>query len=694
MTARTRKIRHTAKPRAGKYIALGFVVILLALLVALVTAGVSLARSWLEDLPDYSDTDAYLLAEPTKVLDADGNLIAEFYMENRIPITIDECSQWVLLATVDVEDERFYSHNGVDIKGIARAVVSQITGGSEGASTITQQLVRNTVLKDEQFEKTLSRKVREAYIAVELEKMYTKDEILLMYLNSIFYGQGCYGIEAAAETYFGKTCAELSLAEAALLAGIPQSPSVYNPLVNPDLAIERRNVVLAAMLRNGDITQDQYDEAVATTLELNYTPRQTSGDAYAYPYFVDYVRDQLSKQFSTDIIFKGGLTVKTTISPYVQSCAENAVSEVLGQTDDDLEAALVCIDPHTGYIRAMVGGSDYDVSVFNLATSAKRQPGSAFKTFTLAAAIEQGLSPDVAISGASPLTLQVSADETWTVNNYEYVSYGSVSLRQATWSSINTVYAQIIDEIGAANVADVAYRMGITTTLDAVDSLTLGTTGCTVLEMASAYGTLATGGTHYEPVAIESVLDRNGNVLYQYEPVGSYAISPEVAAAVTDILEGVVSDYSWGTGTAAALTVDQPLAGKTGTTDDRKDLWFVGYTPQYVAAVWVGYRDREDTIYFNGTYGKTQTLPNPIFSKFMSAALAGVERAEFPSAATPSYRSNWDWSFSLGTWTEPVYEEEEDEEEDVTYDDVTVTEPESWDDGWSDWSEPTYDDVW
>lgn len=660
MTARLRTTRKAAKPRVGKYIVITALLVFVLGIVAAATATYSLAMSWLQDLPDYSDTDSYLLAEPTKVLDADGNVIAQFYMENRTPITKDQCSEYVLWATVDTEDERFYEHNGVDIKGILRAVVAQLTGGSEGASTITQQLVRNTVLSDEQFEQTLSRKVREAYIAIQLEKMYSKDEILMMYLNTIYYGAGCYGIEAAAQTYFGKSASELTIAEAATLAGLPQSPSYYNPLSNPDSAVERRNVVLAHMLDKGHITQEEYDEAVASDLVLNYTAPEKSG-AYEYPYFVDYVKTQLSTQFSTDVIFKGGLTVKTTISPKYQTAAENAVDSVLQYADDDLEAALVCIDPSTGYILAMVGGRDYNTDQFNLATMARRQPGSSFKTFTLTAAIQAGMSPTLLVDGSNSVTVG-----DWTVTNFENGSYGNISLRQATYISCNTVYAQVINEIGVQNVIDTAYAMGITTDLSdyAYNSLTLGTAGCSVLEMASAYGTLATGGIHNDATAITEVLDRNGNTLYKYEPSNTQAISSEVAAAVTDVLEGVVK---YGTATEAQPSVDQPVAGKTGTTNSTRDLWFVGYTPQVSVAVWVGYRTEKE-IWYQGSLGSTHTLPSPIFANFISEALAGEEREEFPTADSPVYRDNSSWDISKGTYVETTYTSTDDEDEEYTYD--------------------------
>ncbi len=640
MTARTRKTRESAKPRVGKYIFLGFFITCIAMMVALVLATITLMRGWLEDLPDYTDSDAYLYAEPTKFLDADGNIIAELYLENRTPVSIDEVSDYILEATVDIEDERYYEHGGVDLQGILRAVVVQFTGGSEGASTITQQVVRNTVLKNEQFERTISRKVREAYIAMELEKMYSKDDILMMYLNTIFYGQGAYGIEAAAETFFGKSAADVTLVEAATLAGLPQSPTSYNPMVNPDLALERRNLVLGNMLRNEDITQEQYDEAIATPLTLNYTPREESG-AWDHQYFVDYVRTELQKTFSSDIIFKGGLTVYTTIDRETQEAAENAVNNVVGGSGDDLDAAVVAIDPDNGYIRAMVGGWSYDAHEYNLAT-AKRQPGSSFKTFTLTAAIQAGIDPNTLINSNSGV---VVGD--WTVNNINYGNWGTIPIWQATEWSSNSAYAQIIHAIGPQAVIDTAHAMGIDSELYNGDVLTLGVSECSPLEMAEAYATLASGGVHHDAVAILRVEDRDGNPIYEADTTGEQAISPEVAAATTDVLEGVVNNTadSSRTGATAALSVDQPVAGKTGTTDNRTDLWFCGYTPQLSTAVWVGYPSGSQTIYYNG--GEAAYLPNPIFKQFMDAALEGQPREEFPTAGTPTYR--YDWDFSQGT---------------------------------------------
>ena len=647
MTARTRKIRKSARPRVGKFICLGAFFTCIAMMVALVSAGFTLARSWLEDLPNYKDADAYLLAEPTKVYDANGTQLTEFYTYNRIPVTKDQVSEYALKGTVDIEDERFYQHGGVDIQGILRAVVSQLTGGSEGASTITQQLVRNTVLKNEQWEKTLSRKVREAYIAQELEKMYSKDDILMMYLNTIYYGAGCYGIESAAETYFGKTAAELTLVEAATLVGLPQSPTSYDPTRNPDLAVERRNLVLGNMLRNEDITQQQYDEAIATPLTLNYTPHQKSGVS-DYPYIIDYVKAQLLQQFSADTLNQGGLTVKLTLDPAMQAAAEAACNNVVGNSGDDLQAALVAIDPKTGYIKAMVGGGNYEYRQYNLATQAKRQPGSSFKTFVLTTAIQSGVDPNTLINSNSGIEVNG-----WRVNNINYENWGTISIRQATQWSSNTAYVQLIDAVGIQNVIDTAHAMGITSELDPYDSLALGTSGTTVLEMANGYATLAAGGIYRPATIIAEVTDRHGNVIYQADTTGTQAISPSVAAATTDVLEGVINNTSdpSRTGATAALSVNQPVAGKTGTTDNRTDLWFCGYTPQLATAVWVGYPDSaNETIYYQG--GETSTLPNPIFKQFMDAALQGVPREEFPTASAPSYR--YDWAFSQGQYTVPT----------------------------------------
>ncbi|MCI1260555.1 MAG: transglycosylase domain-containing protein, partial [Atopobiaceae bacterium] len=452
MSIRNRRAHRHAKTHIIGFGAAGVVGFIVLGIIALAFSMGSLVDSWLQDLPDYSSADAYLVAEPTEVYDAKGNTIAEFYLENRKSVTEDQVSSYVLKGTVDTEDVRFYQHNGVDIQGILRAVVVQITGGSEGASTITQQLVRNTVLKDEQFDQTLKRKVREAYIAIQMEKTYSKDQILMMYLNTIYYGHSAYGIEAASITYFNKSASDLTLAEAATLIGIPNSPSTYDPTVNYDLCLQRRNTVLDRMLSAGDITQEEHDEAQAEPITLNLGSSVMSSQG-TYPYFTDYVKTILQEDFSNDTVFQGGLKVYTTIDPDCQAAAEDAVTTQLDSLGNDrLDAALVAIDPSTGYIKAMVGGKDYSTNQFNLATQARRQPGSSFKAFTLTAAISQGMNPNIYLNCNSPQQITSS----WKVQNYGNTSYGTITLRRATEVSSNTGYAQVAEAIGADSIVSTA----------------------------------------------------------------------------------------------------------------------------------------------------------------------------------------------------------------------------------------------
>ena len=600
-------------------------------------------NNWLQDLPDYTDTSLYLTSEPTTILDAQGNEIASLYSQNRTSVTIDRVSPYVLTGTVDTEDERFYEHNGVDLYGIARAAVVQVLGGSEGASTITQQLVRNTILSDEQFDITLERKVREAYLALKVEEIYSKEEILMMYLNTIYYGHGAYGIEAAANTYLSKSAADLTLAEAALLVGLPNSPSMYDPTVNPDLAVERRNTVLDRMLSNGDISQEEHDAAQAEPLTLNVTETSSTGvQVNAYPYFVDYVRQLLEDEFSYDSIFSGGLTVHTTIDPGAQQAAESAVVNQLNALNmDGLEAGMTIIDNKTGAIRAMVGGRDYnaDPNHVNHAT-AKRQVGSSFKAYTLAEAISQGMNPQITINCSSPMTFD---NGTYRVQNYGNTSYGTITLARATEYSSNTGYVQVAKAIGIQNVIDLVHDLGIEDHLDPYSSTTLGTASLSTLQMAEAYSTFATGGEHREAIAITQITNRNGEVVYQHEDAPEKVLETNVTQALTQVLTGVINNYG-ATGTAAALSVNQPFAGKTGTSENTCDLWFCGYTPQYTISVWSGYTQGSEPIYIWGREALGSDITLPMVRNAMNAILANVPREEFPTSNEPvRYKDNSVW---------------------------------------------------
>ena len=650
MGPRQRHTAQRAKTHAGGVIVASVFGFLLLVGIAFGVGMLGNVSRWLSDLPDYTDANEYLVSEPTHILDANGNELATFFAQNRDSITKDQVSPYVLKGTVDVEDERFYEHNGIDIVGIGRAVVAQLTGRSEGASTITQQLVRNTILSEEQFDQTIERKVREAWIAIKMEEMYSKDEILMMYLNTIYYGHGAYGIQAASKTYFSKNASDLTLAEAALLVGLPNSPSHYDPTVNPDGAVERRNKVLDNMLRLGSITQEEHDTAQAEPLTLNVTETSNSGvSVYSNPYFVDYVKSLLQEEFSTDVLFKGGLTVKTTLDPTIQKAAEDAA---VGQYDklwgaQDLDIGMTVIDPKTGYIKAMVGGSDYnrDDKHINHATT-KQQPGSAFKAFTLATAIKMGMDPDgVYINCASRLTWKgTDGGEDYTVQNYGAHNYGTITLAEATALSSNTGYVQVAETIGNQNIFETCRSLGIDTS-GMVDGLasTLGTGYVSTVDMAEAYATFANGGQHRNAVAIYEIDSRDGTVLYQHKDEPNQALTTGEAQAVTEVLEGVMKGR--GTGKLGMPNIDQPVAGKTGTAgtaDDTTALWFCGYTPQYSVAINL-------SAYGGGTTKirvQNYQITLPIFKNFMQTVLADTPREEFPTGEKPAYKDDKEWTFS------------------------------------------------
>ena len=639
MGIRTRRARKHSKTHAVGFGIAGVLGFMALLVIAIFASLGGLIDIWLQDLPDYKSADAYLVAEPTEIYDASGQVIADYYLQNRRSITIDEVSPYVLEGTVDTEDVRFYQHNGVDPQGIARAIVVVLKGGHEGASTITQQLVRNTVLSNEQFEKSIKRKVREAYIATEMEKIYTKEQILMMYLNTIYYGHGAYGIEAASITYFDKHAKDLTLPEAALLSGLPQSPSYYDPFQNPEDAKTRRNVVLSRMLTVGDITQEQYDEAVQAPVEIREGSASPEASG-SYPYFTKYVKSILEKDFDNATIMQGGLRIYTTIDPKCQKAAEESVESTLSSLNiPHLEQAAVVIDPKTGYIKAMVGGRQFDENhQFNLATQAKRQPGSSFKPFTLAAAINDGMNPNIILNCNSPITI----GNGFKVPNYGNISYGYISLQYATAISSNTGYVQVAHAIGNDKVATMAKELGIKEDLPTYDSLTLGVVEIPPIQMCEAYATLADQGVHHDAVAITKIEDRNGNIVYEHKDSPKEVISPEVAGAVTNVLKTVVSQ-----GTARVINnygVGQPIAGKTGTTDNTRDLWFSGYTPQYAITVWTGYRDNR-TVRINGRNAHPSDTSCVTFGKMAKALCEGMEYQDFPTTQTPTYKPNSSWTF-------------------------------------------------
>ena len=617
------------------------------------------AMSWLQDLPDYTNPASFDTSQPTRVYAADGELLARFFLENREPISIDQMSPYVLQAIVAVEDERFFEHSGIDPQGIARAALATIMGSREGGSTITQQYVRQTVLRDEALDISLRRKFREAYLAMEVEKHFTKEEILEMYLNTVFFGAGAHGIEVASLTYFGVHASELTLPQAAALAGIPQRPNALNPYNNPELTLARRAHVLNRMYENGKITYEQRHEAGADPMKLTraYTPNHGIYDKGA-GYFVTYVRRVLQQNFSEADVFSGGLTVHTTLDPSLQRAAETAVWDMIGTDPSGPEGALVSMEVDTGHIIAMVGGRDFEADNFNLATQARRQPGSTFKTYGLVAALEAGMSPSFTIDSSSPATIGEGRGA-WIVNNSEGRGRGMMTLHAAMAGSVNTVFARVANAIGAEAIVDTANRMGIQTELQAFPSLVLGAQGCTVLEIAASHNTLAAEGNYRPPVAITKVIDRSEEVIFEWELEEEEGLTPEIAWAATQIMMGTISG---GTGSRANIPNWQ-VAGKTGTSQRNRDVWFAGYTPVLTTAVWVGHKE-EQTIIVNGGRAFGGTVSAPIWRAFMEVALENYEMRRFATAAAPSYNNS---QFNI-----PRGAEDSDEEADLAVAGLTL----------------------
>lgn len=631
MSSRRARLRRSPKTTASTIalrvgaVVLGAVLILAAVGAASASA---LVQTWLKDLPDYKAKGAFDVAQATRIYSADGKLLARLYLENRETVPLEKISPYLSKGIVAVEDERFYQHHGVDPVGLVRAAARTLSGNTQGASTITQQYIRNTILLDERTNITLERKIREAYLALEFEKRYDKHDILEFYLNTIYLGEGSYGAESAARTYFAKSAKTLTLPEAALIAGLAQSPSRLDPYDNPKGAIVRRGEVLGRMLANDYITQEQYNTAMATKLKLMRSSQPLDG-IYRAPYFVAHVKKQLQAQFSPAVVFKGGLTVYTTLDTRLQGYAEAAVEKRLDKSSDPV-AALVSIDPRNGFVKAIVGGRDYHKNKFNLATQGRRQPGSSFKMFVLVTALEQGMPPSYRIDSSSPAVIPTKP-KAWIVDNSEGSGRGMMSLSSATHASVNTVFARVAWEIGAKNIAKTAKRMGIRTTIPNYPSIALGATNVTPYEMASAFGTLATGGVHFAPVTITKVVDRNGKTILQAKPRGTRALKPQIAHAATEVLKGVITQ-----GTGGRANIGRPAAGKTGTSQKNRDAWFVGYTPQLVTAVWVGY-SKERTVIVDGARAYGGTVAAPIWAAFMKPALANQPHLDFPKAGQPTY---------------------------------------------------------
>ncbi len=617
---RRRRSRHTFKRKA---------LLLLAGAATLFAIAGGLAAGWAihvyDSAPPLSSLKPVQKGRSSAIYASDGSLIGFIRSSNiRQPIPSKAMPQNLEEATVAIEDKNFYHHGGIDPAGIARAAWKDLLAGGkpvQGASTITQQLVRDLYIQNP--EETIKRKLIEAHLAEEEEEAHSKEWILTAYLNTAPYGtvngETAVGVQAAAETYFSKPASELTLPEAAMIAGLPQAPSEYNPFIDPRAALDRRNEVLNAMREQGYITPAQYREAVHQGLGLSPGHRyQIIRD----PLLFDLVEQQLIHEYGVNTVRNGGLKAYTTINPRLQQYAQEAVESCgVCYSGGGPAAALASVDPNTGEIVALASTQEAGTQ-FNYAWQAHRQPGSSFKAYVLATAIKQGIDPYTTYyNGTSPKTLEIPGGGTWTVNNAE-PGQGTMSLASATWNSVNVVFAQLDLDVGPENVTKTAHEMGITAPLESVPAEAIGglRIGVTPLEMANAYGTLASGGVHHTATAVGRVEFPGGKVDQVNPKSGNRVLTEGQAYDVTKLLEGVITQ---GTGAGYTYMGCPSEAGKTGTSEGESDAWFVGYTPMYSTAVWVGHPEsREATGYGGPTAG-------PIWRAFMERAQGG-NCPEFP----------------------------------------------------------------
>jgi penicillin-binding protein 1A len=614
--------------------------VVLGVLFLLGTLTVTVTALWAftifpRSLPSVTALESIQPLQGSKVYDDNDELLTEFQVERRIFVPLVQIPKPLRDAVLAVEDSRFYSHWGVDPMGIARAVYQNFRRGRivEGGSTITQQLAKVLFLTPD---KSLDRKLKEAFLALELERRYSKDRILEMYLNQIYFGHGAFGVEAAARTYFGKPASELGLPESTLLAALPRAPSTYSPFDHPEQARRRRAHVLNRMVEVGTLSKARAAQINAADLFLVPPERRrTTGQ-----YFTEYIQQLLEAKYGADMVFKGGLNVYTTLNPTMQLQAEQALRDGLktlearrvaapaargkpGKTvSEHPEGAILTIDPQTGYIKAMVGGYDFFRSEFNRAVQARRQPGSAFKPFVYIAALEAGLTSATTIEDA-PVTYPVGQNgKPWKPDNYDRKFRGVTTLQQAVEDSVNVVTVKLQERIGINRTVEVARRLGVQSPLNDDLTIALGSSDLTLLELTSAYGTLANQGVWVPPAAIRYITDPEGKLLEENVPQGKEAVSPEVAYVMTHMLRGVVER---GTG-VAARPLGRPIAAKTGTTNDYSNAWFIGFTPKVVTGVWVGY-DKPRSLGRDETGSRVAV---PIWVDYMGKVLAGTPPEEFP----------------------------------------------------------------
>ncbi|MGW8284823.1 MAG: penicillin-binding protein 1A [Candidatus Deferrimicrobiaceae bacterium] len=571
--------------------------------------------------PSFDSVQEYRPSVSSKIYDRYNHMIGELYIEKRTLAPFDKIPRHVVNAFVAAEDANFFNHRGVDFTAIVRAAVKDLLGGSfaQGGSTITQQTVKNLFLTRE---KSISRKLKELILAYRMERKMSKEEILYLYLNQIYLGEGAYGVEAASRSYFGKGVSELGLAEGALLAGLPKAPTRYSPRIHPDLAKGRQRYVLRRMVEAGFLSQAEADNAYAAKIVL--APPSTFRSKAAY--FLEQVRIVLAEKYGTEPLYRDGLRIYTTIDTRLQEAAHDSLIEGIRATEEKnkyegLQGALLALDPHTGAVLAMVGGTDFAQSQFNRALNARRQPGSAFKPIVYAAALSEGKTL-VSMTDDSPIEFDRTEEELWKPKNYDGTFLGPIPLIEALARSRNLATIRLLNEVGVDSALRTAKALGIASPIARNLSIALGSSGVTPLEMCVAYATFANGGLRPTPYFLREVRDARGNVLERTAPTAEQAISPDTAYLMVRMMQEVIRN---GTG-RSARRLGHNLAGKTGTTNENTDAWFIGYSPDLVGGVWIGF----DTPRPLGDRQSAAVVALPIWIRFMGQVLPLFSNRTFP----------------------------------------------------------------
>lgn len=597
------------------------ILLLLVLIVGL--AGITLSIVY--QLPNIDTLNTYLPSESTILYYSDGKILARFHQEeNRQVIPLSKISPYFQKAVVATEDPHFYRHHGLDFSGILRATVKNFAYGRvvEGGSTVTQQLARNIFLNKR---KTFLRKLAEALLALQIERRYTKEEILELYLNQVYLGHNAYGIESAANLYFGKHAAEMGLAESAMVAGLIRGPEIYSPYRNFKGAKIRQIYVINKMFEQHLISEEE--AKLAAVESLNYSPANIKRYGEIAPYFISYVLQELVDKYGQDQVYHSGLKVYTTLDSSMQSAAQETISAFISNEGIKYkfsQGALISIDPRTGHIKTMIGGANFDESKFNRVTQAMRPPGSSFKPFIYAAAIEQGIYPGTVLPD-SPTTFSVwptqwNPDGKWKPMNFDNKFRGDVTMRYALEKSLNIPSIKLLERVGIQNAIAVAHKMGIKSRLEPGLSLALGTSDVTLLEMTSAFGVFANAGIRVEPTSITKVENRDGVILFENQIQEHRVLDENVSAIMVDMLKGVLTR-----GTGVHGRIDRPSAAKTGTSQDFKDAWFIGFVPQLVTGVWVG---NDNNLPMHGV-AEVGVCPR-IWKTFNQVALANQPILNFP----------------------------------------------------------------